>query len=169
VLPLNSYAVRRRGQQLRITNQVAKKLRRRILLVLGLLALLAAVPAAMWAYTLRQRLNAKSTQSWLPSLWVMCVSSDATDLAGVLAACREQGAACVPNDAWGNPFVVERLPSTSESPECRVISLGRDGNRGGCCQRNTGWLWDEDAVYSAGGWVQTWNYMASGKRQTRRP
>ena len=55
-------------------------------------------------------------------------------------------------DRWSNPLLFER---DSRTGKLVVISLGRDGKRGGCCQRWVTSL-DDDAVYSGESWLQLW-------------
>ena len=59
-------------------------------------------------------------------------------------------------DAWGKPFVIEK-----EGNGYRVISLGRDGQRGSCCQGRVA-DWDSDAVLLGDEWLQVWYPKAAG-------
>lgn len=139
-------------------------LRRRVTVaVLAALVLGICGVGATWLYDMRQRLKAKSTVSWMHSLHAVCQAGTASTLQEVLRDCGHQGVSCVPEDAWGHPFVVEVV---IEGPErlCRVVSTGRDGVRGSCCKKSVGWRWDEDAVLEAE-WLQSWNYFESGKRE----
>ena len=43
----------------------------------------------------------------------------------------------------------------------RVISLGRDGRRGSCCQGRVA-DWDSDAVLLGDEWLQVWYPEAAG-------
>jgi hypothetical protein len=69
-------------------------------------------------------------------------------------------------DAWGRPFVVERKEENGQ-PHFTVISLGRDGRRGSCCQK---WVknWDDDAVLSGKDWLQAW-YPKAVQLRDKRP
>ena len=135
---------------------------------LKLLALVVAgLGATAWfvasrAYNMKQRLNAKSTESWMTTnLAAVCESSTARNLADVLDECRRVGATCTGEDAWGSALIIEVLrPELSRGRRCRVISLGRDRQRGSCCSGSVGWNWDVDAVYEDGCWLQAWDFMA---------
>jgi hypothetical protein len=65
-------------------------------------------------------------------------------------------------DDWGRPFVIERKEENGQ-PRYTIISLGRDGRRGSCCQK---WVdnWDDDAVLSGKEWLQVWYPKAVRQR-----
>jgi hypothetical protein len=58
-------------------------------------------------------------------------------------------------DAWGRPFLIEHHEQAGDRVRYVVVSLGRDGKRGGCCKK---WVanWDDDAVLSGNEWLQVW-------------
>jgi hypothetical protein len=59
-------------------------------------------------------------------------------------------------DGWKHPIQVEVETDSRGQPRYRVISLGRDGRRGPCCQRFTGFDWDADAILVDQDWLQVW-------------
>lgn len=61
--------------------------------------------------------------------------------------CREDG--------WGNLLLIERRIQAGREPLYVIVSLGRDGRRGTCCQK---WVddWNDDAVLAGKDWLQVW-------------
>lgn len=59
------------------------------------------------------------------------------------------------DDGWGNRLDVSIVDEADEY-SYTVRSFGRDGRRGGCCQRSVGRDWDADAVFADGEWLQSW-------------
>jgi hypothetical protein len=113
-------------------------------------------------YSWHHRLKAMRTAGNLRSLWVLCESSAAKSSADVYAACRKLGVSCAERDGWGRPYLFEIEPGRDGAPRCRVLSLGRDGRRSSCCQKDAGWCWDLDLVFD-GEWRQGWNTLGSGR------
>ncbi len=56
-------------------------------------------------------------------------------------------------DGWGNPLIL--YVSNTTPPSYLVMSLGRDGVRGGCCEKFTASL-DSDLVWRDGAWLQVY-------------
>jgi len=59
-------------------------------------------------------------------------------------------------DGWERPLLVERVKGVDGVQHYRVTSLGRDGQRGGCCRRFLDFAWAEDAVIEDEVWLQAW-------------
>jgi hypothetical protein len=57
-------------------------------------------------------------------------------------------------DGWGRPFLISRSQDRLHA-KYTIISLGRDGRRGACCQRLV-CSWDDDAVLAGKDWLQVW-------------
>jgi hypothetical protein len=70
------------------------------------------------------------------------------------------------HDGWGNEFMIERK-GEGENTVYRILSLGRDGVRGPCCDR---WIasWDGDAVLEGPRWLQVWYPKAVPNRNAAR-
>lgn len=58
-------------------------------------------------------------------------------------------------DGWGNLLLIERRIRAGKEPLYVIVSLGRDGRRGTCCQK---WVddWNDDAVLAGKDWLQVW-------------
>lgn len=56
-------------------------------------------------------------------------------------------------DGWGNPLVL--YVSNTTPPSYLVMSYGRDGVRGGCCEKFVDSL-DSDLVWRDGSWLQVY-------------
>ena len=57
-------------------------------------------------------------------------------------------------DGWGNPLVL--YESNTDPPSYLVMSFGRDGIRGDCCEKFVDNL-DSDLVWRDGDWLQVYN------------
>ena len=72
---------------------------------------------------------------------------------------QEQSGIEETKDAWGHELILENVDLEDGSTATRIISLGKDGRRGGCCQK---WItgWDSDAVLQVKDdqteWLQVW-------------
>jgi hypothetical protein len=107
-----------------------------------------------WSY--REPLRAKTTTVRMVYLMGILDSDepakvDTESIRSLLA--REKRLAWLRDD-WGRPFVIERKEGNGQA-RYTIISLGRDGRRGSCCQK---WVenWDDDAVLSGKDWLQVW-------------
>lgn len=59
-------------------------------------------------------------------------------------------------DGWRRPIQAEVEFDAKGQPRYRIISLGRDGDRGTCCRRFVD-DWDADAVLMDQDWLQVWS------------
>ena len=79
---------------------------------------------------------------------------DIFDRASILDALQEyQHDESVLLDGWGNPLVIYVTNTTP--PSYMVVSYGRDGVIGGCCEKFVDDL-DDDLVWRDGSWLQVY-------------
>lgn len=125
--------------------------------LLGAAAIVLLFLSTFYFYETRQRLKAKLTTTRMNQLadLLRAIEPEGIERAGLerlnTNARREPSSL---EDGWGNPLLVER--TNSEPPRFRVISLGRDGKKGDCCQRWVHGQWDEDAILEGKDWKQVW-------------
>lgn len=79
---------------------------------------------------------------------------DRVDTASIRSLLARVGRLDLLKDGWNRPLVIEHV-FKDERPRYKIISLGRDGQRGPCC-RQVVYNWDDDAVLSGDEWLQVW-------------
>ena len=134
---------------------------RKTLTVVSALALLAVLAwGARFGLRLRQELKAKTTITRMSMLMGVLDTEKPAEVSGPAALRplleKYNRTECL-EDAWGNPFVIEK----EKSGAYRVLSLGRDGRRGSCCGGRVA-DWDSDAVLLGDEWLQVWYPKAAG-------
>lgn len=137
---------------------------KKILTLFSVIVLLAVLAWGVKSgVELQQKLRAKTTVTRMKMLMGVLQAERPVDVTGpsVRPLLEKYNRTECLEDAWGRPFVIEREASGAGAPVYRVLSYGRDGRRGPCCQH---WVadWDSDAVLRGDEWLQVWYPEAAG-------
>lgn len=139
----------------------------RIVLICSIVALAFIIGEVVYIYLrVREPVKAMTTEARMRELMGVLEAEqpdgvDPESLRPLLA--KYNRLECL-EDAWGRAFVIERTAQSKKEQRYRIISLGRDGQRGKCCKK---WVesWDEDAVLSGNEWLQVWYPKAARTKQ----
>lgn len=129
------------------------------IVVAVLLAILAGIAIARYVQSWRAEARAKTTVTRMRMFMSVLHSEkpDGIEIASLRPLLAKYNRQEVELDGWHNPLVIELQVSPGDgSKHYRLISLGRDGKRGGCCTRSVRGDWNADAVLFDGHWLQAW-------------
>lgn len=120
---------------------------------------LCGLSLMLYALTIRHKVHAKTTVTRMRDLMTLLKAEqpdklDADSLTLILQKYNRSPISL--KDGWGRPLIVERRTDHTGKSKYLVISLGRDGKRGACCQRRVPGDWDADAVLLDDEWLQVW-------------
>lgn len=144
-------------------------MRKRLLfLTVTLLVLLALIIGAIYMLRSQDSLRAKRTATTMSRLGnALVFEIDQGGLEGLqvggfdllLYIHERHPATGPPVDGWGSQLILEKVGD--EQYSWRLVSLGRNRQRGTCCVKFTRKQWDQDAVLSVSQahgveWLQIW-------------
>jgi hypothetical protein len=126
-----------------------------VMLIVGLTLVIFASYAAI---TVANRAKAKITMIHMRRLEALLLVARPAEISkaylrGLLAPHGQEGYVL---DGWGRPIEVSVEVDALSRSHYRLVSLGRDGRRGACCNRFVGFDWDADAVLEDQHWLQVW-------------
>jgi hypothetical protein len=127
-------------------------------LALFLLGALLVVWIIQFALPTRQKLRAKVTTTRMRMLTGVLLAEQAErfDEATMRQMLRKYNRSECLKDGWGRLFLIERQNGPGDETRYLIVSLGRDGRRGSCCEKWVHDDWDADAVLLGEEWLQVW-------------
>lgn len=137
--------------------------------ILALVAVTLVVWLAWISSEIRNELRAKTTETRMLLLMRVLEAEKPTrlDADSLLPLLPKTYGSESLIDAWGHPLLIQSSSHDGRIKKYKIISVGRDGRRGGCCRK---WVadWDDDAVLLGNEWLQVWHPKAA-RASTKEP